>query len=65
MLNDYLVYSNGEFFAVGGGQGKFGLWLHSDLTHGHTESCVTFNNPPLSIDSAFECIALEIWDFQY
>ncbi|KAG2199450.1 TLD-domain-containing protein [Mucor mucedo] len=65
MLNDYLVYSNGEFFAVGGGQGKFGLWLHSDLTHGHTESCVTFNNPALSIDSAFECIALEIWDFQY
>lgn len=65
MLNDYLVYSNGQFFAVGGGQGKFGLWLHSDLTHGYTESCGTFNNPVLTINSAFECVALEIWDFQY
>ncbi|KAI8047610.1 TLD-domain-containing protein [Thamnidium elegans] len=65
MINDYLVYSNGDFFAVGGGQGKFGLWLHSDLTHGYTESCGTFNNPSLTIDSSFECVALEIWDFQY
>lgn len=65
MLNDYLVYSNGDFFAVGGGQGKFGLWLHSDLTHGYTESCITFNNPILSLASAFQCVALEIWEFIY
>lgn len=66
MLNDYLIYSNGDFFAIGGGQGKFGLWLHSDLTHGYTESCATFNNPVLSqAGPAFECLALEIWDFQF
>lgn len=65
MMNDYLIYSNHDFFAVGGGQGKFGLWLHSDLTHGYTETCTTFNNPILSLTSSFQCVALEIWEFMY
>ncbi|KAI8641729.1 TLD-domain-containing protein [Parasitella parasitica] len=65
MLNDYLIYGDQDFFAIGGGQGCFGLWLHSDLTHGYSQPCLTFNNPMLSKNPSFECIELEIWDFQF
>ncbi|KAI8380612.1 TLD-domain-containing protein [Choanephora cucurbitarum] len=63
--NDYLIYSDHDFFAMGGGQGQFGLWLHSDLTHGNSQTCATFNNPVLSSMASFECIAIEIWDFTF
>lgn len=65
MMNDYMIYSNHDFFAIGGGQGKFGLWLNSDLMHGYTQPCITFNNTNLCRKSAFNCIALEIWDFAF
>ncbi|KAG2207455.1 hypothetical protein INT46_007222 [Mucor plumbeus] len=65
MINDYMIYGNQDFFAIGGGQGCFGLWLHSDLTHGYTQPCPTFNNPMLGKKPSFECIGLEIWDFQF
>lgn len=63
MKNDYMIYSDSNFLAVGGGQ--FGLWIHSDLTHGYTESSDTFDNPLLTSNNSFECIGLEIWSFQY
>jgi hypothetical protein len=65
MINDYFIYGNHDFLAMGGGQGRFGLWLHSDLTHGYTQHCPTFNNPILTPGNAFECVALEIWNFQF
>ncbi|KAI8890550.1 TLD-domain-containing protein, partial [Backusella circina FSU 941] len=61
--NDYLMYSNHDFLAIGGGKGHFGLWL--DLTHGYSEPCMTFNNPSLASKSSFECLAIEIWCFAY
>lgn len=61
--NDYLIYSTSEFIAMGGGQGRFGLWLHSDLTHGYTEPCATFNNPCLTSNPAFTCLGMEVWSF--
>jgi hypothetical protein len=61
--NDYLIYSTSEFIAMGGGQGRFGLWLHSDLTHGYTEPCTTFNNPCLTSNPAFTCLGMEVWSF--
>ncbi|KAL9560219.1 hypothetical protein MBANPS3_000071 [Mucor bainieri] len=65
MLNDYMMYGNQDFFAIGGGQGSFGLWVHSDLTHGYSQPCPTFNNPMLGKSPAFECIGLEIWEFRF
>ncbi|OAC98607.1 hypothetical protein MUCCIDRAFT_150149, partial [Mucor lusitanicus CBS 277.49] len=65
MLNDYMMYGNQDFFAIGGGQGSFGLWVHSDLTHGYSQPCPTFNNPMLGKSPSFECIGLEIWEFHF
>ncbi|CAO3662674.1 unnamed protein product [Umbelopsis ramanniana] len=62
--NDYMVLSETDFVAIGGGDGKFGLWLHSDLERGHTETCPTFDNEPLTSSRKFDCVELEIWGFK-
>lgn len=41
--------------------GKFGLWLHSDLERGHSERCATFGNEKLATHEEFECVELEVW----
>jgi hypothetical protein len=46
--NDYMVFSEPNFIGLGGGDGKFGLWLHSDLERGHSARCATFDNEPLA-----------------
>lgn len=43
--------------------GRIGLWLHGDLLHGHSDVCVTFENPQLSEQPDFECLNIEIWGF--
>jgi hypothetical protein len=86
--NEYMVLSETDFVAIGGGyeiyhyyrvnhhsnahihydllnrDGKFGLWLHSDLERGHTDQCPTFDNEPLASSRKFECVELEIWGFK-
>ncbi|KAF9164441.1 oxidation resistance protein 1 [Mortierella sp. AD011] len=46
--NDYIILSEPEFIGLGGGDGKFGLWIHSDLERGHSDRCETFDNEPLA-----------------
>ncbi|KAF9920282.1 oxidation resistance protein 1 [Linnemannia zychae] len=46
--NDYMILSEPGFIGLGGGDGKFGLWLHSDLERGHSARCATFDNEPLA-----------------
>ncbi|KAG0206599.1 oxidation resistance protein 1 [Mortierella sp. GBA30] len=46
--NDYMILSEPGFIGLGGGDGKFGLWIHSDLEMGHSARCATFNNEPLA-----------------
>ncbi|PVU89472.1 hypothetical protein BB561_005331 [Smittium simulii] len=67
---DYFILCDPDFFAVGGGNGKFGLWVSSDLLHGNSESCSTFDNLPLSTnnstinhlnDSSFTIQSIEMW----
>ncbi|KAI7869351.1 TLDc domain-containing protein, partial [Spinellus fusiger] len=65
MANNYFMFSNKNLIALGGGKGRWGLWIHSDLMHGHTEPCATYGNPPLTDAFDFECIALEVWTFQF
>jgi TLD len=67
--NHYFQLSSPDFLAVGGG-GHFALWVDSEIAHGSTASCSTFENPPL-IDSTagvtdglsidFEIVTLEVW----
>lgn len=43
-----MVLSEPGFIGLGGGDGKFGLWIHSDLEIGHSSRCDTFGNEPLA-----------------
>ncbi|OAD69711.1 hypothetical protein PHYBLDRAFT_78272 [Phycomyces blakesleeanus NRRL 1555(-)] len=65
MANDYLLYSDQDILAVGGSNGKFGLCLHANLTDGHSQPCLTFNNPALTQDPSFECVGIEFWGFKF
>ncbi|KAF9109784.1 oxidation resistance protein 1 [Mortierella sp. AM989] len=46
--NDYMILSEPAFIGLGGGDGKFGLWIHADLEIGHSDRCATFDNEPLA-----------------
>ncbi|KAF8981761.1 oxidation resistance protein 1 [Entomortierella lignicola] len=46
--NDYMILSEPGFIGLGGGDGKFGLWIHADLEMGHSDRCATFDNEPLA-----------------
>ncbi|SAM09582.1 hypothetical protein [Absidia glauca] len=63
-MNEYMILSEHEFIAIGGGDGKFGLWINGDLDKGYSTSCPTFNNEPLAGQPEFNCIELEIWGFR-
>lgn len=59
--NNYFIISELEYFAVGCGGGKFGLWLEKDLFKGISDPVPTFDNEQLSTNQKFDCIAIEIW----
>ncbi|KAI8901132.1 TLD-domain-containing protein [Globomyces pollinis-pini] len=61
--NDYMVLTDAHCIALGGGEGKFGLWIDEDLYNGHSEKCATFGNERLAIDTEFCVAAFEIWGF--
>ncbi|KTF90445.1 hypothetical protein cypCar_00031996 [Cyprinus carpio] len=46
----------------GGGEGN-ALYIDSELNHGRTERCLTFDNPPLCAES-FQIALLEVWGFK-
>ncbi|KAJ2959429.1 hypothetical protein NQZ79_g5052 [Umbelopsis isabellina] len=60
-MNTYMILTQKGFIALGGGHGKFGLWINSDLEHGYSEACETFCNDILSTRPRFQCIDMEIW----
>ncbi|XP_028990901.1 TBC1 domain family member 24 [Betta splendens] len=53
---------NFDSIIVGGGDGN-ALYIDSDLNHGRTGSCTTFDNPPLCAET-FQVGLLEVWGFQ-
>ncbi|CDS09341.1 hypothetical protein LRAMOSA10701 [Lichtheimia ramosa] len=59
--NEYMILSETDFIAIGGGDGKFGLWIKDSLYEGYSEQCPTFDNEPLSTTPDFHCIELEIF----
>ncbi|KAM4692976.1 nuclear receptor coactivator 7 [Discoglossus pictus] len=62
--NSYFINGDISSLEVGGGGGRFGLWLDSDLYHGRSNSCSTFNNDTLSMKEDFIVQDIEVWSFQ-
>ncbi|KAL0984937.1 hypothetical protein UPYG_G00150710 [Umbra pygmaea] len=62
--NSYIVRGHKDSLQIGGGGGYFGLWLDSDLYHGASYACHTFNNQPLSNKQDFTVQDLEVWTVQ-
>ncbi|KAL2918286.1 oxidation resistance protein 1 [Polyrhizophydium stewartii] len=61
----YMLSESGADLAMGGGDGHFGLWIDSDLNHGHSDPCATFDNEALaSTPGAFDIFALELWHLE-
>ncbi|KAG5366322.1 Oxidation resistance protein 1 [Yarrowia sp. B02] len=58
--NNFVVYCNPHFLSLGGGDGKYGLWLDDALKTGVTYPCATFGNESLG-DEKFDVVAVEVW----
>ncbi|KAH9890872.1 TLD-domain-containing protein [Xylariomycetidae sp. FL2044] len=61
--NDYCMFCETGFLSVGGGSGgNFGLWLNDSLSRGHSGTCDTFVNQPLSDEGEkFDVLGVELW----
>ncbi|CAO3610544.1 unnamed protein product [Mucor hiemalis] len=62
--NEYMILSEPDFIAIGGGEGVFGLWINSELEKGYSQPCPTFDNERLTPHPEFQCIELEVWGFR-
>jgi hypothetical protein len=62
-LNEYFIYSKEDTIALGGGSGKFALWLDADLMQGSSAPCDTFLNSTLSCQEDFKPVIVEVWGF--
>ncbi|KAL8674890.1 MAG: hypothetical protein Q9168_000693 [Polycauliona sp. 1 TL-2023] len=61
-VNDYLIFCEHGFLSVGGGDGKYGLWLDGVLERGISSPCMTFGNETLSEEGGkFEVVGVEVW----
>ncbi|XP_042691419.1 TLD domain-containing protein 2 isoform X3 [Centrocercus urophasianus] len=59
--NSFFLKGDTDLLMVGGGSGKFGLWVDGDLHHGGSCPCETFNNESLSARGEFCIQDLEVW----
>lgn len=61
-VNDYLIFCEQGYLSVGGGDGKYGLWLDGVLERGISSHCMTFGNETLSEEGEkFEVVGVEVW----
>lgn len=61
-VNDYLIFCEPTFLSVGGGDGRYGLWLDGNMERGVSGQCMTFGNEPLSEEGEkFEIVGVEVW----
>ncbi|GES89619.1 TLD-domain-containing protein [Rhizophagus clarus] len=54
--NEYMILSEHDYLAIGGGDGRTGLWVDSDLERGSSVRCDTFDNEVLSSTPDFDCM---------
>ncbi|XP_064269148.1 nuclear receptor coactivator 7 isoform X3 [Passer domesticus] len=62
--NSYFINGDTTSLELGGGGGRFGLWLDADLYHGRSNSCSTFNNDILTKKEDFIIQDVEVWTFE-
>ncbi|OLL25292.1 Oxidation resistance protein 1 [Neolecta irregularis DAH-3] len=62
--NEYMVFCEHSFLSVGGGEGRYGLWLDDSLRYGVTEKCPAFGNEELSSSHKFYIAGVEVWGIQ-
>lgn len=61
-VNEYYVYCEPLWLSVGGGDGKYGLWLDDSLEKGVSARSLTFGNEPLSDQGdKFGVLGVELW----
>ncbi|KAJ9060982.1 oxidation resistance protein 1, variant 2 [Entomophthora muscae] len=61
-LNRYIILCEPEYISIGGGDGKYGLWLDNEFDRGISQTCNTFYNQPLAgPQEEFQCIEFEVW----
>ncbi|KAK9368747.1 TLD-domain-containing protein [Lipomyces kononenkoae] len=61
-INDYMILCEPGFLSVGGGDGKYGLYLDDRFEKGISNTCPAFGNEPLSESGAkFEIVGIEVW----
>jgi len=62
-VNEYMMLCDDQFLSVGGGDGRYGLWLDDSLDRGVTARCPTFGNEVLSDapGGKFEILDVELW----
>ncbi|KAI9045541.1 putative oxidative stress response protein Oxr1 [Aspergillus affinis] len=61
-VNDYMMFCETGFLSLGGGDGRYGLWVDSSFEKGVSSACQTFGNEPLSDEGdKFDVIGVEVW----
>ncbi len=61
-INEYFIYGESTFLSIGGGDGRYGLWLGESFERGESATCVTFGNEPLSEEGRrFDIVGVELW----
>ncbi|KAF6780091.1 hypothetical protein AHF37_00497 [Paragonimus kellicotti] len=61
--NHFFISGDHESLSIGCSEGHSALSLDDMLLHGRTESCETFDNPPLCSACNFTISNLEVWSF--
>ena len=60
--NDFTILCGQGYLSVGGGDGKYGLWLDDRMARGVSDACQTFDNEPLSESGTkFDVLGVELW----
>lgn len=61
-VNDFMIHCDRDYISVGGGDGRYGLWLNELLDTGISQRCPSFGNEPLSEQGdQFEVLGVEFW----
>ncbi|TRY67664.1 hypothetical protein TCAL_08482 [Tigriopus californicus] len=62
--NEYFITCSPQSLSIGAGDGQFGLTIDSDLHHGRTDHCATYDNEPLDPHKDFNVKSVEVWNFR-
>ncbi|XP_055839132.1 GTPase-activating protein skywalker isoform X9 [Episyrphus balteatus] len=60
--SELFMAADAKMITIGGGEGQ-AIWMDENIRFGKTDSCKTFNNPPLCPTGDFEIRVLEVYGF--